>query len=76
MLTGDNEIVTRKICKDVGIPLNKILLGGDVERMSDEELMVQINDVSILAKLSPVQKQRVVKVLQQKGHTVGFMGDG
>ncbi|MCA6440567.1 MAG: magnesium-translocating P-type ATPase [Sediminibacterium sp.] len=76
VLTGDNEIVTRKICKDVGIPLNKILLGGDVERMSDEELMVQINDVSILAKLSPVQKQRVVKVLQQKGHTVGFMGDG
>lgn len=76
VLTGDNEIVTRKICKDVGIPLNKILLGGDVERMSDEELMVHINDVSILAKLSPVQKQRIVKVLQQKGHTVGFMGDG
>lgn len=76
VLTGDNEVVTRKICKDVGIPLNRILLGADLERMSDEELVAQIDDVSILAKLSPIQKQRVVKVLQQKGHTVGFMGDG
>ncbi|MBB6110257.1 Mg2+-importing ATPase [Mucilaginibacter lappiensis] len=76
VLTGDNEIVTKKICRDVGIPYSRILLGGEVEHMSDEELKQQIDDVSILAKLSPIQKSRVVKILQSKGHTVGFMGDG
>lgn len=76
VLTGDNEIVTKKICRDVGIPFNKILLGNELDKMSDEELQEQITDISILAKLSPVQKSRVVKILQAKGHTVGFMGDG
>jgi len=69
-------VVTKKICKDVGIPFTNILLGRDLETMSDEELTDQIDNVSILAKLSPIQKSRVVKVLQAKGHTVGFMGDG
>ena len=76
VLTGDNEVVTKKICKDVGIPVNNILMGKDLEGMSDEELTMRIDDISILAKLSPLQKSRVVKVLQAKGHTVGFMGDG
>jgi len=76
VLTGDNEVVTKKICKDVGIPVNNILLGKDLENISDEELIARIDDISILAKLSPIQKSRVVKVLQAKGHTVGFMGDG
>ncbi len=76
VLTGDNEIVAKKICKDVGIPFTNILLGRDLEQMSDEELTNQIDSVSILAKLSPIQKSRVVKILQAKGHTVGFMGDG
>ncbi|MBN8838281.1 MAG: magnesium-translocating P-type ATPase [Sphingobacteriia bacterium] len=76
VLTGDNEIVTKKICRDVGINYNRILLGTELEKMSDEELQLQIDDISILAKLSPIQKSRVVKVLQSKGHTVGFMGDG
>ncbi|MFI5137697.1 MAG: magnesium-translocating P-type ATPase [Sphingobacteriales bacterium] len=76
VLTGDNEVVTKKICRDVGIPYTNILLGRDLEGMTDEELSNQIENVSILAKLSPVQKSRVVKVLQAKGHTVGFMGDG
>jgi Mg2+-importing ATPase len=76
VLTGDNEIVAKKICKDVGIPFSNILLGRDLETMSDKELIDKIDDVSILAKLSPIQKSRVVKVLQAKGHTVGFMGDG
>jgi Mg2+-importing ATPase len=76
VLTGDNEIVAKKICKDVGIPFTNVLLGWDLETMSDEELSKQIDNVSILAKLSPIQKSRVVKVLQAKGHTVGFMGDG
>ena len=76
VLTGDNEVVTKKICKDVGIPVTNILLGKDLEEMTDEELTARIDDISILAKLSPIQKSRVVKVLQAKGHTVGFMGDG
>lgn len=76
VLTGDNEIVTKKICHDVGIPINKVILGNELEGMSDQEIIEQIDDVSILAKLSPFQKSRIVKLLQLKGHTVGFMGDG
>ena len=76
VLTGDNDIVTKKICRDVGIPINNILLGNDLEKINDDELKERIDDISIFAKLSPVQKSRVVKVLQAKGHTVGFMGDG
>jgi Mg2+-importing ATPase len=76
VLTGDNEIVTKKICKEVGIPVTNILLGSELEHMSDEEFANRIDDVSILAKLNPVQKSRVVKQLQAKGHTVGFLGDG
>lgn len=76
VLTGDNEIVTRKICRDVGIPINHVLLGQEMEKISDEKLTARIDEISIFAKLSPAQKSRVVKVLQAKGHTVGFMGDG
>ena len=76
VLTGDNEIVTKKICRDVGIPINNIVMGNDLDNISDEDLTKQIDDISIFAKLSPAQKSRVVKVLQAKGHTVGFMGDG
>ena len=76
VLTGDNDIVTKKICRDVGIPINNIVMGNDLDNISDEDLTKQIDDISIFAKLSPAQKSRVVKVLQAKGHTVGFMGDG
>ncbi len=76
VLTGDNEIVTKKVCRDVGIPINNVLLGSELANISDEELTKQIDEISIFAKLSPAQKSRVVKVLQAKGHTVGFMGDG
>jgi P-type Mg2+ transporter len=76
VLTGDNEIVTKKICRDVGIPINNIVMGNDLDNISDADLTNRIDDISIFAKLSPAQKVRVVKVLQVKGHTVGFMGDG
>ena len=76
VLTGDNETVTKKICHDVGIPVNNILLGNDLEQLNDESLTKRLDDTSIFAKLSPAQKSRVVKLLQAKGHTVGFMGDG
>lgn len=76
VLTGDNEIVTKKICRDVGIPVNHILLGREIELLSDEQLTERLDETNIMAKLSPMQKGRIIKLLQAKGHTVGFMGDG
>jgi Mg2+-importing ATPase len=76
VLTGDNDLVTRKVCTEVGIDAEKILLGNDVERMSDEQLADVIDCTDVYARLSPAHKKRVVQALQKKGHVVGFMGDG
>ncbi len=76
VLTGDNELVTRKICSEVGLPVESMLLGGEVERMSDAELAEAAESATVFARLSPAHKQRIVKALQGKGHVVGFMGDG
>ncbi len=76
ILTGDNEEVSRKICHDVGLEVNSILSGSQIERMSDEELTNAVNTVSVFVKLYPQQKARIIKALQQRGHVVGFMGDG
>ncbi|MBX5438913.1 MAG: magnesium-translocating P-type ATPase [Thermoflavifilum sp.] len=76
VLTGDNEVVAQKIGKDVGIPSGEILLGHEMAQLSDEALAERLRGAYILAKLSPMQKARVVKVLQAMGHTVGFLGDG
>ena len=76
VLTGDNEGVTKKVCKDVGIPIDNVVLGTDVENMTDEKLSKVVEKTSIFAKLSPIQKERVISILQDNGHTVGFLGDG
>jgi len=76
VLTGDNDLVTRKVCTEVGIDAEKILLGNDVEKMSDEQLADVIDSTDVYARLSPAHKKRVVMALQKKGHVVGFMGDG
>jgi Mg2+-importing ATPase len=76
VLTGDNDLVTRKVCTEVGINAEKILLGNDVEKMSDEQLAAAIDGTDVYARLSPAHKKRVVQALQKKGHVVGFMGDG
>lgn len=76
VVTGDNDIVAKKICHDVGIPINTIMLGDELEHMSDDELRKDMDLYSVFAKVSPLQKQRIVKILRSKGHTVGFMGDG
>ncbi len=76
ILTGDNELVTKKICKDVGLPVKGILLGPEIEKMEDEKLTSLINDTTIFAKLLPFHKERIIKAFQQKGHIVGFLGDG
>ena len=69
-------MVTKKICKDIGIPVGKIILGNELEKINDKELADSIDAITIFAKLNPSQKSRIVKSLQQKGHVVGFMGDG
>ena len=76
VLTGDNDIVAKKICKDVGIPVDNVVLGIDVEEMTDEKLYKVASKSNILAKLSPMQKERVISVLQNNNHVVGFLGDG
>jgi len=76
VITGDNELVTMKVCKEVGISTDKVLLGTDTERMTDEELSNVVDETTIFARHSPSDKQRIVKVLQKRGHTVGFLGDG
>jgi P-type Mg2+ transporter len=76
VLTGDNDLVTRKVCSEVGIHAEKIVLGRDVETMSDAQLSEAVDNGDAFARLSPAHKQRIVKALQSKGHVVGFMGDG
>jgi Mg2+-importing ATPase len=76
ILTGDNEVVTRKVCREVGLKVDRILLGSELETMSDEALAEAAEDVVVFAKLSPAQKARVIQALHMRGHVVGFMGDG
>ena len=76
VLTGDTEGVAINICGRLGIPTEYTLTGAQVEAMSDEELLASCEKCHIYSKLSPYQKQRVVKAFQTNGHTVGYMGDG
>jgi len=76
VLTGDNELVTRKICQEVGLNVQQIMLGSEIERLTDEELTEKIDEYTIFARLAPSDKQRIVRILRNKGHTVGYMGDG
>lgn len=76
ILTGDNELVTRKICQEVGLSIDHVLLGQTLEQMSDEHLADVAQSTVVFAKMTPQQKARVIKALQSHGHIVGFMGDG
>lgn len=76
ILTGDNDAVTLKVCKEVGLKVTNVLLGTDIENMTDEDLSKVVDTANVFAKLSPLQKSRIIKVLQDNGHTVGYMGDG
>ena len=76
VLTGDNEIITIKVCREVGLEPSIPLLGTEIETMDDAELKVQIEQRTIFAKLTPLQKSRIIRLLQENGHTVGFLGDG
>lgn len=76
ILTGDNDKVTAAVCTQVGIKVNNLLLGSDIEEMDDELLREAVEETNVFAKLSPAQKTKVVSALRENGHTVGFMGDG
>ena len=76
VLTGDNGLVTRKVCQDVGLPVDRIVTGAELAKLSPDELTRVAQDVDVFVKLSPVQKERIVRALQASRHVVGFMGDG
>jgi len=76
ILTGDNDVVTRKVCHDVCLPIERLMRGAEVEALSDAALREQVEGVQVFAKLSPAQKARVVEALRARGHVVGYMGDG
>lgn len=76
ILTGDNEKVTKCVCKKVGINVIDILLGNEIETMTDEELGKKALEVNVFAKVSPSQKARIIRVLRASGHSVGYTGDG
>ncbi|NYZ76502.1 magnesium-translocating P-type ATPase [Candidatus Micrarchaeota archaeon] len=76
ILTGDNELVSKKICGDVGIDVSSIVTGDKIDNLSDEELLAVVNKTSVFARLNPIQKERVIRILKKAGHTVGFLGDG
>ena len=76
ILTGDNELVTRKICSEVGVSVEKVLIGSQVDKLTDDQLATVTEEISVFARMSPQQKARVIQVLQSKGHVVGYLGDG
>ncbi len=76
VLTGDNEVVTRKLCSEVGLPITRILLGSEVDKFSDAELEQAAEEATVFDKLEPAHKERVIQALKRRGHVVGFMGDG
>ncbi len=76
ILTGDNAYATKNICNIVGLRSDNIIIGSQLDEMSDEELKKKIEEVDVFARLNPMQKERVVKLYKENGHVVGYMGDG
>jgi Mg2+-importing ATPase len=76
IITGDNEIVTERICKEVGLEHPTVMLGDAVDALSLEELAKQAETTTIFARIEPLQKARIVEALKSRGHTVGYLGDG
>ena len=76
ILTGDNEIIAAYICKEVGMPVEHLVLGSQIEAMSEAELAEAASVTSVFARLAPAHKERIIRALQSKGHVLGFMGDG
>jgi len=76
VVTGDNELVARKICREVGLPTDQVLLGEAIESMTEDQLVAAVDSTSLFARVSPSHKTRIIAAIKARGHTVGFMGDG
>ncbi len=76
VLTGDNELVTAKVCRQVGLSVTGVLLGSQIDRMNEPALSEAVEQANVFAKLSPLNKERLVRAMRANGHVVGFMGDG
>jgi P-type Mg2+ transporter len=76
IITGDNDVVTRKICKEVGLAIENAMSGKDVEALPDPQLAAAAERTTVFTKMSPLQKSRVIRALRNRGHTVGYLGDG
>jgi len=76
ILTGDNELVTRKVCEGLDFEIRKIVLGSEIAQMGDDTLAVAVEEANIFARVTPAQKDRIIDALKSNGHTVGFLGDG
>jgi len=76
VLTGDNEIITKKICEDVSLPIKGVITSSEIDGMEDKELQELVEKTTIFARMNPIQKERVIRALHKNNHTVGYMGDG
>jgi Mg2+-importing ATPase len=76
ILTGDNELVTRKVCNELGFEVKGVILGNEIALMTNEALSAVVEDANVFARVTPAQKDRIISVLKTNGHVVGFMGDG
>ena len=76
ILTGDNELVTRKVCSELGYEVKGVALGNEIAQMSDETLAAVVEEANVFARVTPAQKDRIINLLKRNGHVVGFMGDG
>ena len=76
VLTGDNDLVTKKICSEVGLDIKGLLTGDQLEKLTDDQLKDLVKTTTVFARLSPLQKERVIHALHRNGHTVGYLGDG
>jgi Mg2+-importing ATPase len=76
ILTGDNDLVTRKVCSELGFPVKGVVLGSDIAKVQESALQKLVEKANIFARVTPVQKERVLSALRKNGHVVGFLGDG
>ena len=76
ILTGDNELVTQKVCHDVAMPVTRIVTGPQLAALDNERFATEVNEANVLARLTPDQKEKVIQTLRARGHVVGFLGDG
>lgn len=76
IITGDNELVTQHICRELGLPVTGLLTGADILKMDDQVLVGQVENVNLFCRVTPAQKNRIILALKKRGHTVGYLGDG